>query len=341
MSSVETCCQCVHASVVRPLWRWKWYAAIILLGIVSILLIQKSMYAPDISDFDQIKQDVFAEKIYQDVLNRWYNFTDGVRWYNDKILSPLDPANWERYLADIRKHWILWKHNPNESYNLENPDLNDPSMGQAEVIRDIFKDKPNGFFVECGAYDGETRSNTLVLERFLDWTGLLVEADPLNFSKMLQKNRKAYLTPTCLAIEPYPSVNSFLMANNVGRLHEENAADNNLPNSPDVAYSGVHVSVQCFPFIDLMAALNVTTVNYFSLDIEGHELQVLKTIPFDKINIETLSVEFSHVENGQKELTDFMESKGYYVYSMVVRTDKLAHDIIFAKNDYKISNSIE
>lgn len=80
--------------------------------------------------------------------------------------------------------------------------------------------------------------------------------------------------------------NSFLMANNVGRLHEPNASDSHLPNSPDVAHSGVHISVQCFPFIDLMAALNVTTVNYFSLDIEGYELQVLKTIPFDMINIE-------------------------------------------------------
>ena len=76
------------------------------------------------------------------------------------------------------------------------------------------------------------------------------------------------------------------MAKNVGRLHDVHDPDGHLPNSPDVAHNGVHISVQCFPFIDLMAALNVTTVNYFSLDIEGYELQVLKTIPFDKIDIE-------------------------------------------------------
>lgn len=82
------------------------------------------------------------------------------------------------------------------------------------------------------------------------------------------------------------------MANNVGRLHEPNDTDSHLPNSPDVAHSGVHVSVQCFPFIHLMTALNVTTVNYFSLDIEGHELEVLKTIPFDMINIEVVLMSF-------------------------------------------------
>lgn len=80
------------------------------------------------------------------------------------------------------------------------------------------------------------------------------------------------------------------MAGNIGRLHELHDPDENLTNSPDVAHSGVHISVQCFPFIDLMAALNVTTVNYFSLDIEGYELEVLKTIPFDRINIQVNSI---------------------------------------------------
>ncbi len=43
-----------------------------------------------------------------------------------------------------------------------------------------------------------------------------------------------------------------------------------------------YVEVQCMPLFSLLAALNVTTVDYFSLDVEGSELKVLKTIPFDK-----------------------------------------------------------
>jgi hypothetical protein len=61
-----------------------------------------------------------------------------------------------------------------------------------------------GFFVECGALDGETRSNTLHFERHLNWSGLLVEADPLNFARMVTKKRKAYLSPSCLSTESYP-----------------------------------------------------------------------------------------------------------------------------------------
>lgn len=45
------------------------------------------------------------------------------------------------------------------------------------------------------------------------------------------------------------------------------------------------VNVQCFPFYTYLLALNITVIDYFSLDVEGSELNVLKTIPFDKIDI--------------------------------------------------------
>ncbi|KAG7189632.1 hypothetical protein KM043_017312 [Ampulex compressa] len=272
-----------------------------------------------------------TEKFYAEVLRTWYNITDGEKWYNGKDISPADTKLWTNYLDDIRKNWIVWKYKSNMSYVLDAPEVTDPSMGQAKAIRNIFSNKKNGFFIECGAYDGETRSNTLVFERFYGWSGLLIEADPLNFSKMLQKNRKAYLSPTCLSIQPRPVVASFLMANNIGRLHEpENTT---LENTHDVAHTGVHVKVQCFPLIHYLAALGVTVVDYFSLDVEGNEIDVLETIPFEQVDIKALSVEFSHNVKGRKYLITLMESKGYYVYSFVQRSDHLANDVIFVKRD--------
>lgn len=79
---------------------------------------------------------------------------------------------------------------------------------------------------------------------------------------------------------------SFLMARNVGRLHEpENAMQDAPTNSPDVAHTGEHIRVQCFPLSLYIAALEVETVDYFSLDIEGNEIDVLETIPFNEIDI--------------------------------------------------------
>lgn len=45
------------------------------------------------------------------------------------------------------------------------------------------------------------------------------------------------------------------------------------------------LEVQCFPLYSYLLALNVTTVDYFSLDVEGAEFSVLKTIPWEKVDI--------------------------------------------------------
>ena len=57
----------------------------------------------------------------------------------------------------------------------------------------------NGFFVECGALDGERASNTLHMEQELGWTGLLGEVDPFFFLQLIGHNRKSYAVNACLS----------------------------------------------------------------------------------------------------------------------------------------------
>ena len=63
-----------------------------------------------------------------------------------------------------------------------------------------------GFFVECGAFTGERSSNSLFFEKTRKWSGLLVEADPLNYAVLKTKNRKAYSINACLNTKPYPEM---------------------------------------------------------------------------------------------------------------------------------------
>ena len=44
-------------------------------------------------------------------------------------------------------------------------------------------------------------------------------------------------------------------------------------------------NVICFPLFGVLKAINVTKVDYFSLDVEGNEMDVLRTIPFDNVDI--------------------------------------------------------
>ena len=58
--------------------------------------------------------------------------------------------------------------------------------------------------MECGAYDGESLSNTLYFEKTRHWKGLLIEANPNNYAKLKKKNRNAYTINACLSVENYP-----------------------------------------------------------------------------------------------------------------------------------------
>ncbi|XP_054275984.1 protein Star-like [Macrosteles quadrilineatus] len=128
---------------------------------------------------------------------------------------------------------------------------------------------------------------------------------------MLHKNRRAWLSPTCLSKTTHPQVVSFKQDFNVGRISDKNIGEER----PG------YVDVQCFPLYSYLLAMNITHVDYFSLDVEGDELNVLKTIPWDKVDIDTLSVEFVHVNDGKDSIRDFMTSKGYVVAAEVTHPD--------------------
>jgi len=56
--------------------------------------------------------------------------------------------------------------------------------------------------------------------------------------------------------------------------------------------------VPCFPLDTILTALNRSRVDYLSLDIEGLELAVLKTIDWSRVDIRVLSVEFTRGKVG-------------------------------------------
>jgi len=62
-----------------------------------------------------------------------------------------------------------------------------------------------GFFVECGAFDGFFLANTLDLEVKHGWTGLLIEASPATYQILLTRKRKAMTSNVCLSLAPYPT----------------------------------------------------------------------------------------------------------------------------------------
>lgn len=71
----------------------------------------------------------------------------------------------------------------------------------------------------------------------------------------------------------------------MGRIANDEVVEDEVNDVPDQKHKPLMVNVQCFPLYTYLLALNKTVIDYFSLDVEGSELNVLKTIPFDKIDI--------------------------------------------------------
>ena len=91
--------------------------------------------------------------------------------------------------------------------------------------------------------------------------------------------------------------------------------------------------VPCFPFESYMIALGKTTVDFFSLDIEGWEMPVIKSIDYTKFTIKTWTIE--HPMGSDKELVDFMTAPtmGYRVLEKVfAKGTYYARDVLFVKD---------
>merc|ERR1719245_2144987 len=99
------------------------------------------------------------------------------------------------------------------------------------------------------------------------------------------------------------------------------------------------VRIQCFPVYTVLLALGNPTVHYFSLDIEGAELQVLRTIPFDKVDIKILDIEMNHVgqifEGSATDLRRHLEKSGYEAFMRV------GIDEIFVKRGFEFNREFE
>jgi len=211
-------------------------------------------------------------------------------------------------------------------YRLTKP-VEKGQVNQAAEVDDLFKKKTNGFFIEAGAFNGEYLSNTLFLETERNWTGLLVEPNKDAYQGLLRKQRKAWSINCCLSIHKYPEMMKFDAADVFGGVVAEDVKQpkailkmrNKIPSKIRKSYQ-----LQCLPLFSILLALGNPQVDLMSLDVEGVELSVLKTLPWEKVNIKALLIEVVH--SNHKAVTTLLQSKGYSLYK------GLKTDILYVKN---------
>ena len=199
-----------------------------------------------------------------------------------------------------------------------NPPVLNGQTGVPKIIDKLLRGKQNGFYIESGALDGEYLSNSLFFELKRNFTGLLIEPDVFSYKKLLNKNRKAYSINACYSLTGYPTLVDFKTVSGYPELGSIQKLDGTR-NSNEASAKQLQIgsmkesrNALCLSFYSILLALGNPVVDYLSLDIEGAELPVLKTIPWHRVHIKVLSIECGLIDSCLS-IRKFMQSVGYFL----------------------------
>ena len=169
-----------------------------------------------------------------------------------------------------------------------------------------------GFFIECGAFDGETESSCKFFEESLGWSGINVEPSPVIFPQLL-KNRPDS-TNVNVALSNYSGKATFTsvvhptygeMCTN-GSLHHKDKQKETL-DQMGCEFKEYEVNVITYP--QLIKRYGVKKVDLFVLDVEGNELQVIDSMKASKVLPKVFCVEHGNLD--KQEVRRAVENLGY------------------------------
>ena len=200
--------------------------------------------------------------------------------------------------------------------------------GEIDVeLKKIIGKKKNGFFLEIGAYNGFSESVSLRFEKELGWNGLLIEPNPIHF-KYLKKNRPLNICLNLICLSKkflkkklfIKNLNqmSYIVDNNDKTYFNDYPAEriNNLAKD---SLSGNFKKFQCKIEIlhNIFKKFNIKKIDLAIIDVEGSELDLLKGINLDQVDIKYFCIESYNF----KKLDLFMKKNNYSFIKKLHRED--------------------
>lgn len=175
-----------------------------------------------------------------------------------------------------------------------------------------------GVFCEIGAYDGVVFSNTCYLEKHLGWTGVAVEPVPETYARLVA-NRSCRTVQGCvgarsgrahfLEVSGYPKMLSCMVdscdSEQLQRIRSEAAIHGG-------TFREIEVTV--YNINELLDAEGVCDVDYMSIDVEGAEYEIIRSLDFGKRSIGIISVESNY---NDCRVPATLIRQGYVLHSIV------------------------
>lgn len=183
---------------------------------------------------------------------------------------------------------------------------------QDKIVDKLLSSKEKGFFLDIGAHDGVNFSNSLFFEESRKWTGICIEPVP-KFFKILEEKRTCIKLNVCIADteKEIEFVEVEGPASMLSGILTPESTNHFLRIKDAVKNQGGSYSIYKLNTLTIDSILNqytISTIDYLSIDVEGFELDILRTINFDKYNVRIMTIENDQRDN---HIISFLESKGY------------------------------
>lgn len=189
------------------------------------------------------------------------------------------------------------------------------------LLEHFFFDRTGGTFIEMGGLDGLRYSNTYFFEAQRDWRGLMVEGSPTEAAKLFRNRPKAITVNAMICGEKrdlhwldnpdggaVSGAFELIEPNILKRHYDAAKLEELVANAP---------IVPCIPLGTLLSKFSIQHVDLFSLDVEGAELSVLKTIDFSKFSASVLMLEVEGRGLQTAPPVLYMREQGYFDYGYV------------------------
>ena len=202
-------------------------------------------------------------------------------------------------------------------------------IGQDKAVVSFFNDKKDLYFIDIGAHNGKSLSNTFVLEKYYNWNGICSEPLPRNF-KLLKACRNVICDDNAVFSESGLSLefsDSNLTSGISEYIDSEYGIDKNA-NAPKIIVKTITLQ----ELLDKYKAPK--TIHYFSLDTEGTELEILKSVDLNIYKFLYINLEHNYIEPRRTEMRTLLTNNGYLYKGPNKFDDDYIHESTIIGNYY-------
>lgn len=194
-----------------------------------------------------------------------------------------------------------------EKHNLESK----AQFNEDLYLLEIFKDRSDGVIVDVGANDGQYGSNSALLES-IGWKSILVEPNTSLCQQILSVRSPYKLFQFAASSKETEmvlyQVDGGILAHGLSTL-ELNSENKQRIEVNHFSYTPTNIRARTLDSMLIEAGLS--QIDVISIDVEGHELEVLKGISFEKWRPRVLIIEDNSLFRSD-DVSTFMRSKSYY-----------------------------